>query len=613
MKNLAGKFMVLGCLLLGLVAGSFGAEITCTSPPSSSHAAIEYYVSIAAHDQHLLHIAIRYHASGEMVFQMPVWNALYQVRDFAQYVTDLHATDSHGQPLRLDTLDKTSWRAAAPGGCAIIEYNAFANSAGPFGAEANADHVFLNWAQVLLYAPAQRDAPLALTVSDVPPQWSLHDLGRFDEEAVDGSYHLGQPVTYDLLVDSPVEISQNQLVTFDEDGAHYRLVIDADPADYKLPALEDAVKKVVHAEVDWMQDRPFGEYTILYHFSHGPVGGGMEHSYGTAITMPAERVQANPLAPVSTTAHEFFHLWNVKRIRPQSMVPVDFEHEQYSNALWFCEGVTSAVSELMLVRAGLDDEHGYLGHLSDVISEFESDPARHYQSPEASSVSAWMEGHPYYRRPARSVSYYTSGELLGVLLDLRIRQATHGAKSLRDLFHYLNDQYAKRGLYYDDSSGLQKAAETITGASFEDFFAQYVRGTDDIPYDAFFAWVGLKVERVTTLTSDAGFDASINFSGLPQVTAVTPGSAVEAAGVRVGDTLAAIDDHPYLGDLSTYLQDHKPGESVNFRFTARGGTINVNLVLKPGNQPGFAVVDLPEVTAAQRAQRRAWILGEDAP
>ena len=163
-----------------------------------------------------------------------------------------------------------------------------------------------------------------LTVSDVPAQWTLHDLGLFDETARGGTFHLRQPTPYDALVDSPVEIGINQLTIFTSDGIRYRMVVDAAASDYDLPALQEAIKKVVHAETDWMQDHPFDQYTFLYHFPTGPVGGGMEHKYGTAISVPASRFKDDPLAPVSTTAHEFFHLWNVKRIRPQSMEPVDY-------------------------------------------------------------------------------------------------------------------------------------------------------------------------------------------------------------------------------------------------------------------------------------------------
>lgn len=607
----------LGSLLLLLCSLAPGAPcaapVTCTAPAKLSKAPLEYFVSGVDHDRHLLHIAIRYQSNGATVFQIPVWNALYQVRDFAQYVTDVRARNSKGEPLPIIAQDKASWQVGATEGCAVIDYVIYANTPGPFSSQVSGDHVFLNWAEVLLYEPKERNAPIMLALDHLPSQWSLHDLGRFMEMPVENRYQLIEPIPYDLLVDSPVDVGMSQISTFQEDGALIRIVIDADQNDYKLPELQDAVKKVVHAGVDWMQDRPFNQYTFLYHFPHGPIGGGMEHSFGTAITTPALRLKDNPLAPIDTTAHEFFHLWNVKRIRPQSMEPVDFEHEQYSRALWFCEGVTSTASEVLLVRSGLVNERGHLAHLSELVTEFESRPAHRFQSAEDSSVEAWMEGRPYYRRPERSVSYYTSGELLGVLLDLRIRELTHGNKSLRDLFQFMNAQYAKKEQFYDDSRGIQQAAESVSGANFDEFFSKYVRGTQPIPYDDFFQWVGLKVEPFTIRGTDPGFDATVNFTGLPEVVAITPGSAVEAAGVRVGDTLAAINGDEYLGDLSTFLASRKPGETISFRFTSHGRPITVSVVLKEANEPGYALVDVPNVNADQRAQRKAWMNGDDLP
>lgn len=609
-----GAFIVCGRLLILLLlsqAGLSAGHVDCHTPAVGPNAPVEYFVSIADHDRHLLHVAIRYHSRQAVVFQMPVWNALYQVRNFAQYVADVTARDSQERSLAVTVLDKTTWSVAPSDGCAVVEYSDYADVPSPFSAQANAEHVFGNWAQVLMYAPAQRDASLMLTVLDVPTQWTLHDLGLFNETARDGNFHLKQPSTYDALVDSPVEIGVNQMSTFTSDGVRYRIVVDAAATDYNLPALQEAIKKVVHAETDWMRDHPFEQYTFIFHFPRGPAGGGMEHSYGTAISVPASRLKDDPLAPVSTTAHEFFHLWNVKRIRPQQMEPVDFEHEQYTRALWFCEGVTSAVSERMLVRAGLQDERAYLSHLSELISDFENRPARHFQSPEASSLEAWMEGQVYYRRPERSVSYYTSGELVGVLMDLHLREMTDGKKSLRDLFQTMNVNYAKQARFYDDVRGLQQAAESIVGSSLDDFFARYVRGTDDIPYDQFFRQVGLKLQSFSTPIADAGFDVTVNFTGLPEVTAIAPGSSVESAGVRIGDTLTAIDDREYLGDLQSYLAGHKPGETVVFRFLSHGRVLNVKVVLKNANRVSYSLGDLPNVSPEQRAQRAAWLIGDD--
>jgi predicted metalloprotease with PDZ domain len=152
----------------------------------------------------------------------------------------------------------------------------------------------------------------------------------------------------------------------------------------------------------------------------------------------------------------------------------------------------------------------------------------------------------------------------------------------------------------------------VAGTNLEGFFENYVRGTIAIPYDNFLQTVGLKLQKFSRVVASAGFDATINFTGLPEVTAVLPGSAAEAAGVRVGDRVAEIDHHPYSGDLDSFLAQHKAGDVVSFRFTSRKRNIEVQITLSGDNREGYTVVDLPNVTADQRAQRAAWIHGDDA-
>ena len=152
---------------------------------------------------------------------------------------------------------------------------------------------------------------------------------------------------YDQLVDSPAELGSFQQSAFQQDGATYHVVVDADPADYNMAKLDELLEKITRAETDWMQDRPYEDYTFLYHFPRGHGAGGMEHAYGTAIDVNSDRLRSSLMPLASVTAHEFFHLWNVKRIRPQSLEPIDYQHQNDTRALWFSEGVTSTVGDLM--------------------------------------------------------------------------------------------------------------------------------------------------------------------------------------------------------------------------------------------------------------------------
>ena len=290
--------------------------------------------------------------------------------------------------------------------------------------------------------------------------------------------------------------------------------------DYDNGKLLDTLRKITHAGVDWMSDRPFDTYTFLYHFPSGHGAGGMEHAYGTAIDINARYLRGDMMPVASVSAHEFFHLWNVKRIRPASLEPVDYQRAMDTRALWFSEGVTSTVGDMLLSRAGLIGERQYIDRVAAEISELQSRPAHKWQSVEESSLDAWFEGNTYYRSPERSISYYNKGEVVGVLLDLRIRQLTNDRKSLRDLFHWMNDNYAKKGLPFPDSDGVQQAAETITGQSFAEFFQNYVAGVRELPYNEFFQFVGLQVAETTGRYSTPGFTTTANLGGQPVVASV---------------------------------------------------------------------------------------------
>jgi len=360
-----------------------------------------------------------------------------------------------------------------------------------------------------------------------------------------------------------------------------------------------------------MNDRPFDSYMFLYHFPRGPAGGGMEHAYSTAIDFNSDALAHDPERLAGLTAHEFFHLWNVKRIRPRTLEPVDYTKENYTRALWFSEGVTSTVEGVIQLRAGLLDEKRYLERLGGEITELERRPAHLTQSAEDSSLDAWLEGDAYYRRPERSISYYNKGELLGVALDLAIREATHDQASLRELLQRMNQNYAKKGRFFLDSDGVREAAEAVSHADLAPFFAKYVAGTEELPWDDFFRGVGLKVVTETSTVPDAGFMASRNFDGPMSVGAVTAGSDAERAGLQVGETIVEIQGKAAGQESRQELARLAPGDTVTLKVRGRRGAER-ELKWKVGSRQEilYQVKDLESVTSEQRARRAAWLKGE---
>lgn len=577
--------------------------------------AVHYIVTLTNPGQHLVGVQLFLpEGPARRELQLPVWNALYQVRDFAQYVNWMRAADRAGRPLPVGELDKSRWEITGAESGAIVEYQIFADSSGPFGAQLSEHHAFFNLAEILMYQVDLRSQPATVEFRDSPRSWHV----ATPLEALSESKYRAE--SYDRLVDSPVEMGDFHEQDFDEGGGHYRVIVDAEAGDYDEGKIVEDLRKIVTAATSWMNDRPFDNYMFLYHFPRGPAGGGMEHAYSTAIDVSADTLKSSSGPGISAasgsgalrgvTAHEFFHLWNVKRIRPQTLEPVDYTKENYTRALWFSEGATSTAEGIIQLRAGLLDEKSYLSRLGNEITELERRPAHLRQSAEESSLDAWLEANPYYRRPERSISYYNKGELLGAMLDLQVRESSHGHASLREVFQWMNRNYAQQGRFFKDSKGVREAAEAVSHADLGWFFAKYVAGTEEIPWNNFLRTVGLQVVEGTITLADPGFGASRNFDGPLSVEWVTPGSDAERAGLRAGDTILEIQGRT----PGTEMTRLNAGDTIKLKVRGRGG-VERELSWKMGSreEKSYEVKDLDNVTAEQKAGRAAWLRGEAQP
>jgi len=290
---------------------------------------------------------------------------------------------------------------------------------------------------------------------------------------------------------------------------------------------------------------------------------------------------------------------------------VDYTKENYTRALWFSEGVTSTAEGIIELRNGLLDEKHYLDQLSEEITELERRPAHLTQSAEESSLDAWLEGNSYYRRPERSISYYNKGELLGVMLDLQVREASHAQASLREVLQWMNANYARKNRFFNDSEGVREAAEAVSHADLASFFSKYVAGTEEIPWDDFFRSVGLRVEAIANNVPDPGFIASRNFDGPMSVAAVTPGSAADHAGLQVGDTIVELQGKPAGQESRQELSELSSGDMLVVKVhSRRGGDRELKWKVGSRQEISYEIKDLVQVTPAQRERRIAWLKGE---
>ncbi len=596
---------------------------------------ISYGISLRP-SEHLVHVdAVAQQPASE--FQLPVWNALYQVRNFAVNVNHVIAYEGVPQWMcdhcetreaHATKRDKSTWVVATSGKhpCITFSYDVTANDPGPYGASLDAQHGFFNWAQLLVYRPGQQQAPVSLRILNTPLGWKRRGGGVFAVRAEDVAANASSPQhansgrvgdldapvkaeSYGRLADSPVMLGKLYERSFQQDGTTYRIGVDSPDVD--LQALEAMLRKITAAAVDWMQEAPGGQYTFLFPAAYGSGGGGMEHADSSVIDVGYERLKRDVLNAADYAAHEFFHLWNVKRIRPRSLEPVDYTREQYSRVLWFSEGVTSTVADVIEMRAGLSDEQHWLAHLASVITTVQLRGARRSQSAEEASLDTWFDGYPAYRRTERSISYYVKGELLGFLIDLEMRRLTRGRRCLRDLFQYLDQRYGKTGSYFDDSEGVRLALEELTGNDFRDFFARYVSGVEEVPYDQFFAYVGLALRHRQVAQVYAGFTVSNAPGQPPTIMRVDEDSAAARLKLQRGDVILSVNGQPVSGDWNQFLQKQNSHPRLRLRIkSARGEGLSVELPLSTQKIDEYQFIERPGVTALERGRRTAFMRGE---
>ena len=565
-------------------------------------ATVSYQIHLDHPEQHLFRVEMRIpQAAPGTIVSLPAWNALYQIRDFSYRVREVRAVAAlpDSTPVELRKIDKQSWQIQRVSGTSLpatsdvaIVYSVEWNDAGPFGSQLNAHHAFINLAEILMYVPGRRNDDTQVEFVQIPDGWKV--VTELTPAGIKNDESAFVAPSYDELVDAPVEAGKFDEFDFDEGGAHFRVVVDG--KGWARGWLGDHIKRVVRYELQLMEGAPFREYTFLFHI--GPYaevgGGGMEHANSTAIASATED------GLVAIAAHEFFHAWNVKRIRPQSLEPIDYTKEQYTRALWFAEGVTSIYASYALERSGTWDKQQFYEDLAMQIELLAARPARKWQSVEESSLDAWFEKYEDYNNPERSISYYDKGQILGVMLDLAIRDATDNHKSLDDVLRRMNDEYAKRGKFYNDTAGVQSAVEEVAGRSFEDFFQHYVSGTDEIPYDRFLGAAGLELKLQRVKSADIGFYPNQPLGSDVVASAVEPGSAAEGAGLQAGDTVIQMNGREVPGRRGAWTPDVTPGETVKLRVKRNGQEMDIVYQVGTREEQTATIVESPHATDRQR-------------
>jgi predicted metalloprotease with PDZ domain len=551
---------------------------------SSLQATIRYEVSLAHPEQHLFRVTMTIpDVSDQVTIQIPAWNALYQIRDFSAHIQQVEvrqdpakpgsraATDA--APPSVEKIDKQTWRITG-NGTLIVRYATYWDEPGPFATQLNREHAFINPAMILMYVPERRSEQVEVALGDVPENWSATGPGIQRLAQMDRARQFSSTFPdYDALADAPIEVGKFEEFQLPGMSPEVWVVIHGD--NYKKKQIETELKRICEYEIRLMGEVPYSRYTFIVHTGKAAAGagGGMEHADSTAISVQS------PESLPSVAAHEFFHLWNVKRIRPATLYPVDYTKEQYTRALWFAEGVTNTYGNYSLERSGLWSKQQLYHDLGAQITELEGRPANRWQSAEQSSLDAWLEKYPLYENPEYSVSYYTKGQVLGVLLDILIRDRTENEKSLDDVLREMNTDFAVPGKPYRDSLDIQLTSEKVAGGSFEDFFKHYVAAANPLPYHATFALAGLELRQTAHQRATLGFSAASASKGPLVVRNVDANSAAAEAGLQTSDLILKWNGGEPPRRVADWLRQHKSGELLHLVIRREDADLKIDFRL----------------------------------
>jgi len=585
---------------------------------------LQYHLRLARPSTHIMEVEIQAGRVAEpaLSFVMPAWApGRYAIYDFAKNVQEFSAVGSEGQALPWTKLDKQTWRVEArdAGGNVRVRYRVYGNDLSGSFSQFDLSHANINGASVFMYVDEHKPDPLTLTV-EPPANWKL--ISGFAESVEQRTF----PVrNYDLLVDTPMEISADCLLEqFQERGKTIRVAVHSTTEQDRNPSrLLEGLKKIVRAQLASMPEPDFSTYTFIFHFAPDiPMGDGMEHLNSTQVIVRGSLTSGALEEALETAAHEFFHLWNVKRLRPAGLGPFDYTKENYSRSLWFAEGITTYYGYLSLLHAGLYNRAEFLDRLAEEIRTFEGEPGRKLMSAESSSFHAWF----YDRSPQMqetnfantTFSYYNRGAVLGVLLDLEIRGRTRGEKSLDDVLRlmYRDFYQAPAESYYGPGRGYKEedilaAVNAVTGSDFHPWFARYIQGTDELPYSDALAQAGLRLRVAVAPKSPPSLGVLTQRldRGL-RLAAVRPGEAADRAGLSRDDLLLAVDEQSLAtADLEDRLKIYPPGAEVPFTVERFGREVRISVTLDPPPPNIYAIENLSGATSEQVRVRNGWLAG----
>ena len=577
------------------------------SPLAQPRAPIRYTLRFPAPQTNYVEVAAIVPTDGRASVDMfmAVWTpGSYLIREYERNVEAV-AASAGGRTLTVEKTTKNRWRIATGGAREIaLSYRVFSHEMTVRTNWVDADFALINGAPTFITL-LEHERPHEVTLV-LPPAWktSVSPLPA----APGGSAHHYIAPDYDTLVDSPIVAGNPRVHTFAVDGKPHQLVNVGEHGNFDGARAARDLERIVAAGRSLWGSLPYDKYVFFNLLTE--VSGGLEHR--NSVTMMTSRwkmaTRSSYVDWLSLASHEFFHLWNVKRLRPIELGPFDYERENYPRSLWIAEGLTDYYADLQVRRAGLTSEWEYLSLLSDAIRTLQTTPGRLVQSVEMASFDAWIK---HYRPDENSVntaiSYYTKGAVLGFVLDARIRAATNGAKTLDDVMRLAFARYSGARGYTPEQ--FRALASEVAGTDLGAWFRTALETTEEIDYRAALDWYGLEFASPQSGTTSAWLGAKTKIdAGRLLVENVPRGTPGYEAGLNAGDEILAIDDFRVLPDkLDERLQAYRPGQQVTLLVARREELKRLAIALGAEPVNTWMLVPRRSATPEQRAHLEAWL------
>jgi predicted metalloprotease with PDZ domain len=576
--------------------------------------AIHYQVAMPQPESHMFEVTL--HLKGYSLpvldLKLPVWTpGSYLVREYAKHLQDFSAqADEQSLPWR--KLSKNHWQIETPTldetgrvSRITVRYRVFANELSVRTNHLDATHGYFNGAALFFRIPGVEQQPISVTIVPPRPEWRV----TTPLNAVPGQPNTFQASDFDTLVDSPFEIGCQELHQFEVLGKSHELAIwgqgNADAA-RMIPDIE----KIIQVEAQLFGGLPYDRYVFLLHLS-SQGNGGLEHKYACSLNYPRFGFRAKDKYDrfMQLVAHEFFHLWNVKRIRPKALEVFDYDQENYTPSLWFSEGTTSYYDQVIPFRAGICDAKSFLNGLGKEITRFQTTPGRQVQPVSESSFDAWIK---LYRPDANSgnaqISYYLKGELVSLLLDLLIRKRHGNVRSLDDVMLLMWQQFGQAEIGFTPEQ-LQEVISSVAGMDLDDFFKRYVDGTEELPFNEYLEPFGLQLvgdeqeEGVPYLGVKVQTE-----NGRELIKFVEAGTPASAGGIDAGDELLAIDGIRVTAtQVSDRLKDYQPGDTIQVTVFHQDELRTYPVTLAAPRPSRYQVISVEHPSATQKQNFAGWL------